>query len=181
MEYNHTEHLTKLIIEQEIKGLYLWKLKSCIPCALFSYIGAVVFWFTCDIAKSKDLLLTAIFVLYIIVLLGVTAYLIYLIFQYSNKNIKYSIVCDNLTKISIKRAFGYGILGTHCLCFSENGKFLLEFHRIFYPWSDFYCMDSCNLKNRSNKGDKFYLVIKNKKILNVYNQKMFEYNHPESN
>ena len=106
-------------------------------------------------------------------MLCATIYLIHSIIQYFNKNPQYTIVSDTFTRIGIKHSFGYGIFGTHCLCFSEYGEFLLHFHRIYYPWSDLHCTSNDGIMNRSTPGDKFYLVVKNEKILNVYNQKMF--------
>ena len=174
MEHKRIEHLNKSIIEYDIRMLYIWIIKSLIPCSIFFYFGILFLWFYCDIGKnSQNPILIMIFIIYIILSLCITIYLIYLIIQCFKKNIKYSIVSDTFTGIGQKAELGYGIFGTYCLCFSQYGRFLLHFHRVYYQWSDLYCMNNNSMINRSISGDKFYLVIKNSKILNVYNQKMF--------
>lgn len=175
MKKEHTEYLTKSIIEHDIKALYIWNIKSLIPCVLFLYLGILVLWFSCDLNQksSHNWIIDLILTLYIIILLFATVCLIYFIIQYFKKDTPYTIVSDTLTHIGIKHEFGYGIFGTHCLYFSEYGKYLLHFYRIYYSWSDLHCMNNDGIMNSSVSGDKFYLVIKNKKILNVYNRKMF--------
>ena len=175
MKQKHTVYLTKSIIESDIKALYIWNIKNLIPCVLFLYLGILVLWFSCDLSKkiNHNWIIDMILTLYIVILLCATAYLIYFIIQYFKKSTQYTIVSDTFTGIGIKHELGYGIFGTHCLCFSKYGKYLLHFHRNYYPWSDLHCMNNDGIMNRSIPGDKFYLVIKNKKILNVYNQKMF--------
>lgn len=175
MKHEHREHLTKSIIERDIKTLYSWYIKGLIPGVLFSYLGILVLWFSCDLNQksSHNWIIDLILTLYIIILLGATVYLIYFIIQYFKKNTKYTIVSDTFTKFGIKHELGYEIFGMHCLCFSKHGKYLLHPRRIYYSWSNLHCMNNDGIMNRSIPGDKFYLVIKNKRILNVYNQKIF--------
>ena len=175
MAQGHIERLTKSIIERDIKALYLWKIKSLVPCTLFLYLGAIVFWFSCGLGdkSNRDAIILSLLAVYFIITLCVTVCLLYAIAQYFKKNIKYSVVCDTFTEIGTKHELVYGIFGINCLCFSEYGKYVLELYRSYYPWSQFYRMDNDGIMHSSLSGDKFYLVVKNKKILNVYNQKMF--------
>lgn len=175
MKHEHIEYLTKSIIESDIKALYIWNIKSLIPCVFFMCFGILMLWFSCDLSQKENhnLIIDIILILFIIILLCTTFYLIHSSIQYFNKKPKYTIVFDTFTKTGIKHSFGYGIFGTHCLCFSNYGKYLLHFHKVYYPWSNLHCMKNDDIMNSSISGDKFYLVVKNKKILNVYNQKYF--------
>lgn len=180
MKHKHTETLTKSTIEHDIKALYIWFIKGLIPCVCFLYFGIGVLWFSCDLSKKSNhnLIIDIILILYVVIMLYTTIYLIYLIIQCFKKNIKYTIVSDTFIKIGTGYGLGYGIFGVSCLCFSEHGKYLLHTHGlIYYTWSNLHCMSRESLMNRSQPGDKFYLVIKNKKILYVYNQKIFTLNN----
>ena len=87
MKHEHREHLTKSIIESDIKTLYSWYIKGLIPGVLFSYLGILVLWFSCDLNQksSHNWIIDLILTLYIIILLGATVYLIYFIIQYFKK------------------------------------------------------------------------------------------------
>lgn len=178
MEHKRTERLTKSAIECDIKSLYTYNIKSSILAVLFMYFGLVVLWFACDLSKKSnwDLVIIVSFTIYTILTLCLTAYLIYLIKQYFQKDMKYTIVTDTFIKTGRKHGICYGIFGMPCMCFSKYGKFILHFYRDYYKWSDLYSgMDDDRIINCSTPGDKFYLIInKNEKILSVYNTKLFE-------
>ena len=179
MENKHIEHLTKSSIEHDIKDFYISNIKSVFVATLFLYLGILFMWFSCDLSKknSWDLIIIAIFSIYIILILSFTVYFIHIIKQYLQKDIKYTVVTDTFTKIGRKHKFCYGIFGMPCMCFSKHGKFILHFYRKYYKWSVLYNgIEDDKIIDRSTPGDKFYLVIKNKRILNVYNQNMFIFN-----
>jgi hypothetical protein len=172
------EILTKDIIEHDIKKLYIWKLRNLIPAMLFSYLGALFLWFYCDLnnKNNRTIGMVTILTVYIIFLIFITIYLIYLLWQYLRKNAKYTIVSDTFIGIGTKHRLDYGLFGRHCLCFSNYGKFALDFHKTYYNWSELYATDNDGIIKRSIPGDSFYLIIENEKIINVYNKKTFIFN-----
>ena len=173
------EVLTKSLIEQEIKKLYIWYIKYYLLASVFVFIGFIVLWNMCDLKHTfmHNIILTILSVMYISVLLLTFTRLILYIYNYFKKDLKLVIITDTLVKFDRSRVFLsislWRIL--KCLCFAKNGKFTLEWDRPYYPLSTYYNkIDESKIADTSYPGDEFYLVIKNKKILNVYNTKFFE-------
>ena len=176
MKYNRIENLTKSKIEYGIKEHYKLISKQTISLTVFVYIGFIFLLFLPKISPTQNtsnIFYLMSLVVYIILLLAISVSTISLIIKRFGKNIKYTIVVDTLTNIGTKHEFGYGIFGRECLCFRNQGKFLLKYNRNYYSWSEFHQTNNDGIKNRSIPGDKFYLILINKKIFNVYNQKMF--------
>ena len=175
MKQTHFETLTKANIEYDIKSLYKWKLKGFIPSTIFNYICIPGMWFFCGFSKrDTNIVLITILVLYLSISLYLTICSVYYIIQYFNKNIKYTIVSDTFKKTGVKHMSCYGVSNITYLCFSKYGKFSLDMHRWYYQWSDLYCMERYSIMDRAKPGDEFYLVIKNNKIINAYNKRMFQ-------
>lgn len=172
------EILTKSLIEQEIKKIYIWYIKNYIFGGIFVFIGFIVLWYMCDLKHTfmHNIVLTILSVMYILILLLTFIRSIQYAYIYFKKDLKLVIITDTLIKFDRSRVFLslslFRIL--KCLCFAKNGKFTLEWYRPYYPLSTYYNkIDESKIADTSYPGDEFYLVIKNKKILNVYNKKMF--------
>lgn len=177
MDYKIKETLKKEFIEQDIKEYYKLISKQTIALTVFVYLGFIFLLFLPKILPNKNspnIFYIMSLVVYIILLFAISVSTILLIIKRFTKNIKYTIVVDTLTNIGTKHEIGYGIFGRECLCFRKQGKFLLQYNRNYYSWSEFHQTNNDGIKNRSIPGDKFYLILINKKIFNVYNQKMFE-------
>ena len=178
MDYKIKETLTKAIIKQDIKAYYLLELKMCLPATIFCLFGLVILWFACDLGGNPKFNppFTVCLILYILLTVCVSSYFVYTIVCCCRKNIKYSIISDTFTHFGNKYLPGniFLVIPTTTLFFSKKCYFILHFHRRYYQWSKHYHDLSRNyiIKN-STPGDKFYLIIRNGKILNLYNQKMF--------
>lgn len=94
------------------------------------------------------------------------------------QNNKFYITTDKLVACEEKRTFGGGAFISsfskpHILYFQSYGKYCIPEYKN-YSSSKMFSMNDSGVFNYSNKGDTFYLVICNNKVVLAYNTKLFE-------
>ncbi len=190
MDYKVKQLLTKEFIEQDIKKVYRSKLVFSIIsfCEIVILLIFVFALLRASIPK-KDFI--EIFILAFIAFVIALRNLISRIREYTYG--KYTLVIDRLigmgnkildVRIPSANQIRYGIRHHHiprifnnAFCFTfatQKDVFKLDFEKTYYSWSEHYCMLGRSVENSSSIGDDFYLVLVGKKIVSIYNKKMFE-------
>ena len=170
MEYKIKQTLKKEHIEQDIKREMRYDIISCIifiPIFILLLYGGIL-----AIQKLGFLIITTLsFVVTLILFIAIIVILITSVNAYVRRKEKYTIVIDRLVDarwISRHRNRYFYFF------FAVQGKIQIIHTKTYYPWSKDYNMLGHSLINSSNIGEDFYLVLVNKKIVSVYNKKMFE-------
>lgn len=182
MKEEYIAHINRSTIEHDIKKICGSRLKTILllsPALCFCLIVFLVLYAVGKESGDKGtyVIVTVTLIAFIISIVGVVIYAAYLIKQYFNKITEFTVVTDVLTEVRMRykiRKNGSRVI--YYMTFENNGEYYLEdeiYHEIYYTWSNFYCMDGASLMKSSESGDEFYLVMKNKSILCVYNKKMF--------
>ena len=178
LEQYEKDKLTHDIIQKDIKSYYFWYVKCCFPSLIFQILGFGLLWYMWDLSESffKSKIVTICVLLYILALIFTFAILTYSLFNLLKKDLKLTIVSDTFTNYDLKYVLRYSSSSKRkMMCFSNGQKFVLDWHRPYYPNSMYHkSMDEKSIINSSYPGDTFYLVLKNKKVINVYNKKYFE-------
>lgn len=132
----------------------------------------------CDLSESflKNIIFTLCALLFILVLVFTLVLTTYYLFNFLKKDLKSTIVSAKFTHYDFKSVIRYSSSSKRkIMCFSEGQKFILGWYRPYYPNSESYKnMDEKSIVNTSCPGDTFYLILENKKVINVYNTKFFE-------
>ena len=189
MDYKIKQTLKEEFIEQDIKkelqNHLLWSI-AIFPFFILCILAFVYFCINFGLNKNTIILL----------IIGAVIFSIYLtliireIINYAHRNERYTIITDRLVdtkyhshykRLSLYsylrlpyRASGMTELG-YCFAFSNKERiFIINPQKTYYPWSKDYNMLGRLLINSSNIGEDFYLVLVNKRIVSVYNKKMFE-------
>ncbi len=182
MKEEYIAHINKSTIEHDIKKICGSRLKTIIlllPALCFCLLLFLVLYEVGKTSGDKGnyVIVTVTLIAFIISIVCVVIYAAYLIKQYFGRTTEFTVVTDVLTEVRVRykiRKNGSSV--KYYMEFQENGKYYLEdgvYHEIYYTWSNFYSMDGASLMKSSKSGDEFYLVMKNKTILCVYNKKMF--------
>lgn len=170
MEYKNKQTLKKEHIEQDIKKEFRYIIFMCIifiPIFILLLYGGIL-----AIQKRGFFFLTILLlVVTLIILFGFIATLIVSINAYVHRKEKYTIVIDRLVDARWitrhRNRYFY-------FFFAVQGKIQIIHTKTYYPWSVHYSMIGSSVINSSSFGEDFYLVLVNKKIVSVYNKKMFE-------
>ena len=178
MDYKIKETLKKEFIEQDIKRqlrTLIITYAISIPVLLVSlYLGIYA------IQKNGFHISTLFFLIFAcIITIVFTRKFIIEIDAYIHCKNKYIIVLDRLVNMGWEtkyrtrnrrlRADSY-----FYFYFAVQGKIQIIHTKTYYPWSVHYSMIGSSVINSSSFGEDFYLVLVNKKIVSVYNKKMFE-------
>ena len=145
-------------------------------------IGWCIVCFKNDVPFLKNVLELPVLLLILGLLIPSVIYLIRSISARINAPKKYSLETDKLVDIQkpFKPTRKYHLL----FCFAKQGNFDSHsgsHYRIFgvdigkfYPWSENHKMFIKGLERSSFVGEEFYIVKYRKKIINIYNKKIFE-------
>ncbi|MBE6799020.1 MAG: hypothetical protein E7525_04525 [Ruminococcaceae bacterium] len=174
MDYKYKEVVTRKNIETDIKRLYF---KKILPMPLViagtTYLTTDAYRLLTEHSGFWNTLSYILTVIPLALTIGMTIYLCYCYFAHS-KN--FTIKEDELREITRNR---YGWPFDHKI-YTLYLRFTKGFFNVgwqlqqYYKWSENYRMDGRQLLNSSLVGDNFYLITVGKRILCVYNKKMFE-------
>lgn len=177
-EENKKEILTYDNIKKEIKKMCISDLISVIPILIPSIV--MIFGLYISTLMKKPSIILVIFM---------WALLIFFFFLYIFSSIdaikilcalkkdKLNIVTDELVEKKEQIDFGptkSGMLFNkpYCLNFKTKGEFFVV-KRNYYIWSTKYPLNADGIYNYADVGDNFYLVTYNKRIIMIYNTKLF--------
>lgn len=178
------EILTKKTIEEElsfssVKGIKFYSILLLIPLALTLLL--VSFGFSAMFSTPFNIIkmLTAIIVIIIVLIFLIASLMKSLRVYNAVKNNSLQIITDKLANVQTKRFpnnplnWRYQRYSRCFFRFEKTGEWLVKTKN--YQWSENYSMDDISLKERSEIGDEFYVVVDAKgKILIAYNKKLFE-------
>ena len=145
-------------------------------------IGWCIVCFKNNVPFLKNVLELPVLLLILGLLIPSVIYLIRSISARINAPKKYSLETDKL--VDIQKNYS-PLRGHHMLfCFTQQGKFdsdsgtsgniFGKYLGIYYPWSENYKMTLEGLEHSSFFGEEFYILKYRKKIINIYNKKIFE-------
>ena len=129
--------------------------------------------------QSKSFLAWIFIVIYFVLILAVTSYLIYRIYKLFAP-IKFEIVSDIFERKSSAYLFDclfkFGTAGDYMLSFKSYGDypFTVDEWWRFYTWSEF-SMTGVEIEKYIAYGDEYYLILVNNKIAYVYSKRIFEF------
>lgn len=178
MDYKRKEILTKDNIKKDIRNQCARNILQC-SLLVITFIGMfVLLWYLCDLHKASSWdnnFLATFIIFYICFSLCIIVYWIYLICRYFQSFKTYSIVTDKFTgvyagKFWLRRNDGHA----YPFHFAANGYFEVYLNKIYYPWANYYKMYGTGVMQCSIPNEEFYVVVANKKIVSIYNKKMFE-------
>ena len=170
MEYKNKQTLKKEHIEQDIKKEFRYIIFMCI--IFIPVFMACLYVAILAIRKRGFFFLTILLlVVTLIILFGFVATLIISINAYVHRKEKYTIVIDRLVDA---RWIGSYKHRAFYFFFAVQGKKQIVDTKTYYRWSECYNMIGDEVIRSSRIGEDFYLVLVNKRIVCVYNIKMFE-------
>ena len=181
MENNKKEPLNREYIERDIKKYYISMSIAHIVCAV---VAAISFIFVKLILEITNKLSNNIAIYNISAIIFAVIILYYLcrftfsICGYFSFKKKYRIQEDWLIDKGIRKSMRIGsgvIRSSHVLRFKKCGYFFGFATNKLYPWSENYSdVGYFELFDKSVPGEGFYLATVGKRIIAIYNKKMFE-------
>ncbi len=172
-EENKKEKLLSDTVLEDAKKEYADDITSY--AAGSAFLGGVSF-LVGMVCQPADLFTGVILTILIGMFAGTLGYTLYLTYKCYTLPYKCTIAVDTLSDI-VYRPSRYK--PNNRFVFSEHGEYGIRYkdgfgYKEYYPWSKHHCMFADQLIMRSSKGDEFYLVLVGKKIVYVYNKKIFE-------
>ena len=181
------EILTQEMIMQDLKKEYSQNIKGCVIGLVVFIVFALVMGSVIYAMASKDkapALMIILTVLFCITFLFFVGYIIWQ--KLLIKNIKLQITTDKLVQITEKGSYpvsyfvhlfcngniGHAPYIPYYLYFSEYGKFAIPLQN--YIWSETFACTDKGVYYTSKIGDEFYLAISGRKIVRVYNKRLFQ-------
>ena len=178
MDYKVKETVTRENIIADIKNEYRSRLSDC---GLVTFVGFAMLIFVFIYIRYENINLTSnIFALTVLILitLGVcciAGYFIFLFYIYLSGAKKFKTVTDDLKEIAIGKQVHFFSKnhGSSYFRFATYGIYSIFDRQTYHSWSERHCTDATGLYHSSSPNDTFYLIILNKNIVCVYNQKYF--------
>lgn len=163
----------KSISRKGVLPLILGSISLIALLALFVYLFSRLGRFN----SFREILIIPVIILLISILISIIydTYKKYKLLQ----NNKFYITTDKLVACEEKQTFGGSAFISsfskpYILHFHSYGKYCIPEYKN-YSSSEMFSMNDVGVFNYSNKGDTFYLVICNNKIVLAYNTKLFEF------
>lgn len=180
MDYKVKEPLKTENVERDIKKHYIG---MSIAYIVLAVVWVVCFAFVEFLFEIKSLSIDIVHKIFFVV--AITAILYYLcrfgfsMYKCLSFKKKYRIEEDRLIDKGIRKSMRIGsgvIRSSHVLRFKKYGNFFGFATDKLYPWSENYSdIGYFNLFDKSYPGEDFYLATVGKRIIAIYNKKMFEY------
>ena len=189
MEFKVQEKLTTKKIEYDLKkggGLFsvLMIILSIVATASLLFPITVLSNGTNDEGAAKYLLIGILVILILLVLFLwiITAYVVYMRFVGYKK---FKIGVDVLVGFEVMEDTGPFIwfrnitnkneyADIYYLKFARFGRFRVHSRAWYYTWSENYKTHGHNMEDSFRVGDRVYVVLVGKRIVNVFNDKMFD-------
>ena len=173
--------VTRENIQKDIKFWIRWIVYTfCI--FLMSLVGPLYTFQTASSEKLKEPVLLVIIIFLICMAVISLCGLIYCIYMHIKSQSDFIIVKDVFAAMATRNS-DWAPTYRKYMCFKMYGNFEVRggslrgsLNKDFYRWSKYNHMWYEGLNKTSVPGDEFYLVMYKKRILAVYNTKLFELN-----